>query len=48
MQGLGGPHRMRRSTVAFGVLYLLAGGTAGALLSLILRIVHAVTTTAHA
>ena len=51
MQGLGGPHRMRRRTVAFGVLYLLAGITAGGLLSFILRSAHAATagagTTSH-
>jgi cytochrome oxidase Cu insertion factor (SCO1/SenC/PrrC family) len=34
---------MRRRTVAFGVMYLLAGVTAGALLSLLLRGAHAAT-----
>jgi cytochrome oxidase Cu insertion factor (SCO1/SenC/PrrC family) len=43
VQGLGGPHRMRRRSVAFGVVYLLAGITAGALLSFILRSAHAAT-----
>ncbi len=43
MQGLGGPHRIRRRTVAFGVLYLLAGVSAGGLLSFILRGAHGVT-----
>ena len=45
MQGLGGPYRLRRRTVAFGVMYLLAGVTAGALLSLILHVINSI---AHA
>jgi len=43
VQGLGGPHRMRRRVVAFGVLYLLAGVSAGAFLSFVIRSAHTAT-----